>query len=383
MRGSVYRRGDAWVVKVELPRRADGRRKPMYETVRTRKEAERVRAKLVHEINQGTFFKPSTTPFGTYLDDWLAQTGDRLSAKSRERTRSIIDKHLKPALGHHPLAELRPLHIQQYYTEALTAAREGRNPLAPATVLKHHRVIFRSLRQAVRWQLLARNPAEAVEPPKATRREMLALDPAQTATLLAATDGDRLHAPILLAISTGMRRGEILGLRWADIDMDAGTIDVRQTIEETGAGIAFKAPKTTKSRRTLPIGATAVAALRRHQAQQGEAKPAAGAGRQDDDLVFARPDGSPWSPAAFSLAFMRLVRATDNLPRIRFHDLRHTHASQLLAQGVHPKVVSERLGHASIAITMDTYSHVLPGLQEDAVRQFDLKLKAAVDESAG
>ena len=380
MRGSKSRRGDAFLLKVELPRRPDGGRQYKYDTIHgSAKDADRALAKLVHEVSEGIYFEPSTTLFGMYLEEWLEQTGDRLAAKSRERTQSILDLHLKPALGHHPLSKLKPLHIQSYYTQALRAGRGDRKPLSPATVLKHHHVIHRSLRQAVRWQLLARNPAEAVEPPKAVRKEMLALDSGQTAALLAAADGDRLYVPILLATSTGVRRGEMLGLRWADADLDAGTITVRQTIEETATGIAFKAPKTAKGRRTLPIGDCLVAALKRHRDQQE--RFSAGAGYQNNDLVFALPDGSPWSPAAFSLAFMRLVRST-NLPRVRFHDLRHTHATILLREGVHPKIVSERLGHANIGITLDTYSHVLPGMQEEAARKFDVALTAAIAERA-
>lgn len=378
MRGSWSRRGDAIQLKVELPRRADGRRQYKYATIHgSAQDADRALAKLVHEVNEGTFFEPSTTPLAEYLDEWLDQTGDRLAAKSRERTRAIIDVHLKPALGHYPLAKLKPLHIQSYYTQALRAGRGGKKPLSPATVLKFHHVLHRALRQAVRWQLLVRNPAEAVEPPKAVRTEMRALDPAQAATLLAAAEGDRLYVPIMVTLASGLRRGELLGLRWADTDLEAGTIMVRQSAEETASGIGFKSPKTPRSLRMLPIGDSVVAALKRHRAQQDALRLAAGPDYDDHDLVFALPDGVPWSPAAFSLAFMRLVRKTD-LPRVRFHDLRHTHATLLLLEGIHPKVVSERLGHASIGITMDLYSHVLPGMQEEAAQKFDTALQAAM-----
>ena len=331
----------------------------------------------------GSYFEPATTPFGEYLDQWLDHVGDSLAATTRVRDRSIIDRHLKPALGHHALAKLTPMMLQAYYTEALKSGRDGgKGPLSPATVLKHHHIIHRALRQAVRWQLLDRNPADAVDPPKALRTEMHVLNGPQTAALLVAAQSDRLHMPVLLAVSTGLRRGELLGLRWGDIDLVNGTVAVRQTINETSEGIAFAGPKTAKSRRVLPIGATIVAALKRHRAAQDELRLALGSGYGDGDLVFAAPDGSPWSPAAFSLAFMRLLRKT-TLPTIRFHDLRHTHASQLLAQGVHPKIVSERLGHANIGITLDIYSHVLPGLQEAAVAAYDEALRASIDAVGG
>jgi integrase len=380
MRGSISRRGDAWMLKVERPRRTDGRRKYAYDTVHgPKKEAERRLAEMVHEIVGGTFFEPTKMSVGEFLDQWFEQTAGGLTARTRERYRSIIGRHLKPALGHHPLAKLKPLHLQSYYTEALKNGRtDGTGALSPASVLKAHHIIHRALRQAVRWQLIARNPADAVEPPRALCTEMRALDSAQTATLLAAAADTRLAMPILLAVSSGMRRGELLGLRWSDVDLVAGTVTVRQTIEETKAGLTFKGPKTTKSRRVLPIGATTVAALKRHRAEQDELRLGQGSAYREADLVFCLPDGSPWSPSAFSLAFMRLLRKT-TLPKIRFHDLRHTHASQLLAQGVHPKIVSERLGHANIGITLDTYSHVLPGLQREAVAAYDQALRASMD----
>ncbi len=380
MRGSIYRRGEGWTVKIERPRRPDGRRQYRYETVATRKEAERLRAKLVHDLDAGSYFEPSTMPFGSYLDYWLDQVGDTLAATSAARCRSIIEQHLKPTLGHHPLARLTPLQLQSYYTQALKGGRsDGKGALSPASVLKHHHVIHRALRQAVRWQLIARNPAGAVDPPRAVRSEMHVLDGAQTAALLAAARDSRLYVPIFVAVTSGLRRGELLGLRWCDCDLVGGSLAVRQTIQQTAAGIAFKAPKTAKSRRTLPIGATTVDALRRHRTAQDELRLASGA-YQNADLVFAAPDGSPWSPPAFSLAFLRFVRKTD-LPQLRFHDLRHTHASQLLAQGVHPKIVLERLGHANIGITLDVYSHLLPGLQEQAVETYDRALRASLDET--
>jgi integrase len=364
----------------DAPRGTGGKRQKRYRTYYgPKKDAQRRLAEIIHEVANGTFFEPSRMGFGEFLDYWLEHTGDGLAAKSRERYRSIIERHLKPALGHHPISKLTPLQIQSYYTAALKGDGDGSRALSPATVLKHHHIVHRALRQALRWQLIARNPADAVEPPKAAHTEMRALDPTQTAALLAAAQGGRLYVSILVAVSTGLRRGELLGLRWCDLDLAGGTLAVRQTIEQTSAGIAFKQPKTAKSRRTLPLGEMAVAALRHHRAEQVERLLAAGQRHDEADLVFTLPDGSPWSPAAFSVAFQRLLRAS-GLPHLRLHDLRHTHASMLLSAGVHPKVVSERLGHANIAITMDTYSHVLPGIQQEAVRQFDLLLTSAVGE---
>jgi len=206
---------------------------------------------------------------------------------------------------------------------------------------------------------------------------MQAFDESQTATLLGAVDGHRLYAPVLLAVTTGMRRGEILGLRWKDVDLQAATLAVRQSLQTTREGLSFKAPKTKKGRRSISLGPTAIDGLRRHRAGQAKVRLALGAAYQDNDLVCARPDGAPTDPGEVSKGFAALVRQI-GLPPIRFHDLRHTHATALMRAGVPPKVVSERLGHSSVGITLNTYSHVMPGMQEDAAQKVDATLRAAL-----
>jgi integrase len=196
--------------------------------------------------------------------------------------------------------------------------------------------------------------------------------------LLRRAAGARLHLPVLVAVTSGVRRGELLGLRWSDIDFESGALRVEQAIEETGAGVRFKTPKTAKSRRRVPLPSLTVEALCHHKIEQDKRRLLAGAAYHAElDLVFTGPDGGPWFPSNFERTW-RTFR--DKLPdelHVRFHDLRHSHASQLLSQGVHPKVVSERLGHASIGITLDTYSHILPGLQEQAVEAYDQALRAS------
>ena len=223
-----------------------------------------------------------------------------------------------------------------------------------------HRLLHKALAQAVKWQLLVRNPLDAVEPPRAERREMRALDENETATLLGLLGASRLHMAVMLAVTTGLRRGEILGLRWSNVDLAKGTITVVQSLEQTKEGLRFKSPKTHRSRRSLALPAIAIEALRSHRAKQARERLALGPAYDDHDLVCPRPGGAPWPPDMFSTTFAASVRRS-GMKLFRFHDLRHSHASQLLKAGVHPKVVSERLGHAGIGITLDTYSHVLPG----------------------
>ena len=209
---------------------------------------------------------------------------------------------------------------------------------------------------------------------------MCALDDAATAKLLRAATGSRLAIPVTLAVATGLRRGEILALRWKDVDLERASLAVRQSLEQTRSRLcSFKQPKTTKGRRVVALPALAVDALRQHKIEQAKMKLALGGAYEDHDLVCARDDGRPWPPDAFSTAFGGLVRRSE-VPAIRFHDLRHTHATQLLRQGVHPKIVSERLGHSTVGITLDVYSHVLPGMQEEAALRTDEALRAALAE---
>jgi integrase len=206
---------------------------------------------------------------------------------------------------------------------------------------------------------------------------MRALDEAATAKLLRAASDSRLSLPILLAVTTGLRRGEILGLRWKDVDFQNSSLAVRQSLEQTRDGLTFKQPKTAKGRRVVALPTLAVEGLKRHKLKQVTTKLAFGAAYQDHDLVCARDDGTPWPPDTFSSAFVGLIRR-EEVQTVRFHDLRHTHATQLLRQGVHPKVVSERLGHATVGITLDVYSHVLPGMQAEAASRTDAALRAAL-----
>lgn len=380
MKGSIRQQGkQSWEVRIYIGRREDGRKLYRSHTVHgNKKDAQRELAKLLHEFNTGAYVEPSRMTVKEYLERWLQDYArSSVAPKTFERYAEIVRLHLIPALGAIPLAKLQPLHIQGCYSDALRAGRrDGKGGLSAQTVLHHHRVLREALQQAVRWQLLARNPADAVEPPRPQPKEMCALDEQQAARLLDAAKGSRLYAPVVLAVTTGMRRGEILALRWQDVDLQAGTLSVRQSLEQTRDGLTFKQPKTQKGRRVVALPPLAVEALRRHKAEQAKERLLLGPGYQDNGLVCAQPDGQPWRPDALTNAFAYLVRKA-GVPPVRFHDLRHSHATLLLRQGVHPKVVSERLGHATVGITLDTYSHVLPGMQEEAARKLDVALRAA------
>jgi integrase len=213
--------------------------------------------------------------------------------------------------------------------------------------------------------LIARNPCEAVDPPKPARKEIAYLSSDEMATLLKAARASRFYPVILLAATTGLRRGECLGLRWRDVDLDGAALSVAQALEETKAEIGFKSPKTARSRRTVTLPALAAEELRRHKARQAEERLKLGIGKDETGLMFTGPLGDPIRPRTLTKQFGRIVNLA-KVPRISFHGLRHSHLTHLLAAGVHPKIASERAGHSSVSITLDVYSHAVPGLQADA-----------------
>lgn len=379
MRGNITRRGkQSWRLKFDAGPRdpVTGRRQVRFVTVRgARKDAERELTRLLGQIEEGTYVEPSKLTVAELLERWLTgHAKDRVSAKTFERYAEIVQKHLVPALGAHQLRKLAPLQIEEYYAKALAGGRRnGKGGLSAQTVKHHHRVLSEALRQAVRWRLLHSNPCDHADPPRPARREMRTIDQAGAGALLSAIDGSAMHLPVLLALTTGMRRGEILGLRWKDVDVDRAAVSVTQTLEQTKDGLAFKEPKTDRSRRTIALPSLAADALRRHRARQAEHRLKIGRAYVDRDLVCCRPDGEPLSPRSLTKAFAELARKRGL--KLRFHDLRHSHISHLLAAGVHPKVASERAGHASVSITLDVYSHVVPGMQEDAAKKIDAALR--------
>ena len=387
MKGHIRRRGrGSWAVVVDEGRDETGKRRQRWHTVRgTKRDAERELTRILNSLHEGMYVEPSRISVAEFLKRWLVDgASGSVSGKTLERYTEIVNSNVVPSLGGYQLAKLQPLHIQTFYSAMLaTGRRDGRGGLSPQTVLHIHRVLHRALQQAVRWQLLVRNPAAAVQTPSAPRSTVQVLDATETATLLRRAEGMRIHTPIVLAVSTGMRRGEIAALAWTEVDLDSRPASVRviRSLEQTKGGLRFKVPKTAMGARTIPLPSFAATALRRHKSQQAAARLRLGGAYDDQRLVCARPDGSPWPPEAITAAFRALVRHPGSSP-VSFHGLRHTHATQLLVEGVNPKVVSERLGHTSVKTTLDLYSHVTPGLQEDAVARLDRTLRAALKRVA-
>lgn len=382
MTGHLEKRNkNSWRIVIEIGRDPQtGKRKRISRSVKgNKKQAEKVMHRLLHELEQGTYIEPSEFTLGDYLRRWLEDyCRINLAPSTFASYEIIVIKHLVPALGNIPLAKLQPMHLQQYYSRALKEGRrDGKGGLSSRTVRYHHTVLREALQHAVKWQVVVRNVADAVEPPRVRQPEMAALNPNDVMILLKAVQNHQDYAIIFTAIYTGMRRGELLGLRWNDVDLDAGVARIRQTLQKLqGQGFIFREPKTKKSRRQITLSVGVVNLLKELRKKQAQNRLLLGNRYQNNDLVFCNNDGTPIDPSKFSKRF-RYLADKHGFTNIRFHDLRHTHATILLTQGVHPKVVQERLGHESITITMDTYSHILPGLQEEAMKKFDEAMQSS------
>jgi integrase len=385
MRGSIQKRGKgSWRLVFDLDRDHTGKRRQKVVTFQgTKREADAELSRILAEIKNGGFVDPGSVTVREYLERWLKHVATKTATKTHERYSEIVRLGLTPYLGQVKLAKLSPIHIQSAYAEALKSGRKkGDGGLSPRTVLHYHRILSQALKQAVKWQLLARNPADAVEPPRPKHKEMVALDEGQTAALIEHAEGTPLYMPILLAVTTGMRRGEVLALRWSDIDLDQRIVSINRTLEKSReGGLRFKRPKTAKSRRTISLAEITASALRQHRVEQAKLLLRLGVGWDDDGLVCIKSPGQPINPNTLTSGFASFI-ASGDLPKVRFHDLRHTHATHLLRAGVHPKIAQERLGHATIAVTLDLYSHVMPGMQEDAARKVDRALKTALGKRA-
>lgn len=368
MNGSIRRRGmKSWELTVDLGRDGSGKRRRKFANVKgTKAEAQKKLRDLLTSLDKGLPLDTSKATVGKFLEIWLhdyaeTNTAPRTVAGYREK----IHAYIIPHMGHIPLIKLTPQHIQSLHSDLLQRG------LSLRTVLHAHRILREALGHGLKWGLLLRNVCDAVDPPKPRRKEMVALDAPDVQTFLDAAVTSPYGPLFFLDIYTGMRRGELSGMRWTAVDLNARTISVTETLQRlTGKGLVAMQPKTDRSRRLVSLTPSAVALLSGLKVKQREQHEALGLEWKETDYVFSHYDGRPFHPDTVSHAFADIVKKA-GLPHVRLHDLRHTHASLMLKQGVHPKIVSERLGHSSIAITLDTYSHILPGLQEAAALAID------------
>ena len=375
-RGRVDR---TWYLRVELAKDSKGKRRQRRETVSgTRSEAEKRLRDLIREVETGGHSDGSRITFATLAEGWLASTEHRVTARTYSFYAAHVRLYIVPAFGSLRAEALRPAHVEAALATWRRGKRnDGEKGALSARTIAH---VFNTLRTLLRWAVrmgsLVRNVAEAVEPPRYERKEMRALDTPGIVTLLEAAVGTDFQVAIVVATGTGLRRGELLGLRWSDVDLESRRLIVRRSVETVKGVTRTKSPKTARSARTIALPPFVVDVLRNERERQSALATFQGRAAHDR-WVFVRRDGSPWEPGAFSLAFARFVKSAQ-VPQVRFHDLRHSFGTLALASGVDLQTVSRALGHESTAITSRIYVHAIEALQEDAAARIDAMLGNAV-----
>jgi len=372
--GSISKRsGGGWMAQYYVLSGTGGReRRTLY--ARTRTEAARKLARAIGERDTGFVVDAGRLTVGDYLERWLEDSvKGTVRTSTYEAYKYMVEPHLVPFLGALKLRDINPVHVRALYREKLEAG------LSAATVRKMHAVLNKAMKQAVMDGLVHRNVCDSVRPPRLARKEIRPLDPEQAGALLRAAASDRLEALYVLAVHTGMREGELLGLKWEDVSLDGEepVLRLRRALVREAGKVALGELKTPKSRRQVRLTRAAAGALRAHLAHQMEEIERAGPSYRAGGLVFATESGSPINPSNLrNRSFKPLLRRA-GLAGICFHDLRHTCATLLLTRNVHPKLVQELLGHATISMTLDTYSHFLPSMGDQTVRAMEAALGTA------
>lgn len=358
--GSVYKRKDGrWVGQVTVQSR------PISKYFKTAREAREWVKVYRDQVEAGLTLDGAKMTISAFFEIWLGAMQTSLRPKTLIQYRQIVRQHILPTFGNMKLKDLRPDQIQSFYTSKLEKGTSAR------TVLLIHAVLHKSLNYALKTGLTIRNPADAVNRPKIRRKEMVTLTDSQARALISAVDGTRDAALYYLAVSTGLRKGELLGLKWSDLDWKTRRLKIqRQTQSIPGQGQQFTEPKTAAGRRVVVLGEKAIEILRKHQGIQNMERKFADDRWQEYDLIFPSTIGTPMEGTNLYHRY-KLILQKCGLPNIRFHDLRHTAATLMLQQGTNPKIVQERLGHSDISLTLNTYSHVLPDMQEEVASKLD------------
>lgn len=367
MRGHIRKRGAGYQIVVDVGRDPlTGKRKQKsVGGFKTKKEAEKALAEMIAKVEKGEYFEAEKISLKEFLDHWL-ETYAKVNVAPKTFTRyKEFCNTINNYIGHNMLNQIKPAHIQKFYSVLID---EGR--LSNSTILKIHRMMHLALKHAVMWQMILNNPTEAVTAPRAEKTEMSVWDSDTANKFLNDIKATSIYIPTLLALTTGMRQGEICALKWENIHFSNGTISVINSLQRINGKLVIKPPKTDKSIRNISLMDFTIKELKEHRKKQLEYKLLLGENYHDENFVCAWGDGRPMDPHYVSSKFAKLVKKL-NYPKIRFHDLRHTHATMLLQQGVNPKIVQERLGHSQVTVTLDIYSHVLPNMQKEAVQKLE------------
>ncbi len=373
MRGHIRPRGKGWSIVISYTDASGDYKQRWFTAYGTRADAERRLTQILGEFDQGMMIEPSKETVESFAARWLADYVEaNLKPKTQDAYTLALTNYTLPHIGGTVLQRLTAAQLQHMYANLQKRGGRGGKPLSPKTVHSVHGVLHRMLTHAVKWGVIATNPADAADPPRLARQEPNVWTPEEAARFLRYAESDRLHAMYYLALATGMRRGELLGLRWEDVSFGEGRLAVRYSLVATRAGAVLQDTKTGRAH-SIALSPDTLDVLRRHRVRQAEECMAQGRGRAV--YVFEGENGGHVQPQMVNHHFGRLVKAA-GVPRIRFHDLRHCHATLLLVQGVHPKVVAERLGHSSVNITLNRYSHLLPDLQREAAIGLDKLLRS-------
>ncbi|MGG4026847.1 tyrosine-type recombinase/integrase [Geobacillus stearothermophilus] len=342
------------------------RKQASFGPFRTKTEAKKELLKIKNQVDDGSYFKESTEDFSMFMERWFntsyKRTVEITTAKSREY---VIRNHIMKYFQHKKINEITTFDIDSFYVDKLDSGYSG------AYIRQMHNLLNQAFDQAVRWSLVKVNPVKNAKPPKVKSEEKITWTVDEVNRFLNLIKDSSMEIPYLLAIFTGMRRGEVLGLKWDDVDFENKKIRIKRSLcFVSGKGLIFKEPKTKKSKRQISISQHVVNVLKKHKQKQEFQKEKLGTQYQDNNLIVCTDDGKPLDPRNLLRQFYRLIEEA-SVPRISFHDLWHTHATILMQQGENPKVVSERLGHSRVGITLDLYSHVSDDLQEQAAEKFE------------
>ena len=378
MRGHIRQKGQhSWQITLDIGTEPDGRRRRYFETIHsTRKsDAQKRLNELLVSLEKGVYSPPGRLTVGEHLKNWLTgYVKSNCSVRTHDGYESIVKNHLIPNLGHVQLKHLNQQAIQSYYGKAIER-------LSPRTVAKHHRLLSQALKYAVRQGYLSRNPCDLVDPPAWKGKVMRTLTPAEVEALFDVAKDSYYYPVYYTAVSSGLRQAELLGLTWRVCDLDYLSISVNQVLYKRRGVCQLKEPKTTHSRRRVAMTPKLALFLREYRAEREWLYQQLGKQLTLDDLVFASAEGKPLDPGMLSHDFARIAKQA-GLNGVRFHDLRHTFASLMFLRGAKPKVISEALGHSSVAFTMDVYSHIIEGMQEDAMVLLDEVLPAGVNKNS-
>jgi integrase len=364
--GTISKRADGrWMARLHLGYDTAGRRQRQTFYGTTRKEVQEKLVAARHAQQQGLPVRTDRQTVAQFLVQWVEESArPAVRPRTYASYRQVLRLYLLPALGRYPLSKLAPEHVQALLNRLVAQG------LSPRTAQYTQAVLRKALNQAVKWGKVPRNVATLIDPPRVERHDIQVLNACEARRLLDAAAGDRLEALYAVAVALGLRQSEILGLRWCDVDLDRGTLTVSKQLQRLDGRWQLVEPKTRQSRRTITLPQVTLTQLRAHRARQGQERLAAGLRWQHWDLVFPSSIGTPLEPRNLVTRFKALLQRA-GLPDLRFHDLRHSCASLLIAQGVSPRVVMETLGHSQIGLTMNTYAHVLPEVQRQAATAMD------------